>query len=56
MAERIRAFPVSESNVPEVRRCIENQREQHRKMTFQEELGALLKRHGVEFDERYVWD
>jgi putative transposase len=50
------AFSVSESNVPDVRRYIENQREHHRKMTFQEELRALLTRHGVEFDERYVWD
>ena len=50
------AFSVSESNMPEVRRYIENQREHHRKMTFQEELRALLTRHGVEFDERYVWD
>lgn len=50
------AFSVSESNVPEVRRYIENQREHHRKMTFQEELRTLLTRHGVGFDERYVWD
>ena len=50
------AFSVSESNVPEVRRYIENQYEHHRKLTFQEELRALLTRHGVEFDERYVWD
>ena len=28
----------------------------HRKMTFPEELRALLTRHGIEFDERYVWD
>lgn len=50
------AFSVSESNVPDVRRYIENQREDHRKMTFQDELRALLTRHGVELDERYVWD
>lgn len=28
-------------------RYIENRREQHRKMTFQDELQALLTRHGV---------
>jgi REP element-mobilizing transposase RayT len=50
------AFSVSESNVPDVRQYIENQREHHRRMTFQEELRALLNRHGVAFDERYVWD
>ena len=50
------AFSVSESTLPDVRRYIENQREHHRKMAFQEELRALLTRHGIEFDERYVWD
>ena len=50
------AFSVRESSVPGVRRYIENQREHHRKMTFQEEDRALLKRHDVHFDERYVWD
>jgi hypothetical protein len=24
-------------------------------MTFQEEFVSLLKKHGVEFDERYMW-
>jgi putative transposase len=50
------AFSVSESSVEDVKRYIANQEEHHRKMTFQEELRALLRRHKVEFDERYVWD
>ncbi len=50
------AFAVSPSNVDRVRRYIENQREHHRKTSFQDEYRALLIRHGVEFDERYVWD
>jgi REP element-mobilizing transposase RayT len=50
------AFSVSQSNVEEVRRYIERQKEHHRKMTFQEELRALFQRHGIEYDERYVWD
>ena len=50
------AFSVSESNAPAVRRYIENQREHHRKISFQGELRTLLARHSVEFDERYVWD
>jgi REP element-mobilizing transposase RayT len=49
-------FSVSQSNVEEVRRYIENQAEHHHKMTFQDEVRALFKRHGIEFDERYVWD
>lgn len=50
------AFAVSESNVEVVRRYIANQREHHRKKTFQEEYRAFLTRHNVSFDERYVWD
>jgi REP element-mobilizing transposase RayT len=50
------AFSVSQSNVDEVRRYIENQDEHHRKRTFQEEFRLLLERHQIEYDERYVWD
>lgn len=50
------AFAVSESNVETVREYIANQREHHRKKSFQEEYRAFLKRHNVSFDERYVWD
>jgi hypothetical protein len=32
------------------------QEEHHRKTTFQEEFLAFLKRHNIEYDERYVWD
>jgi REP element-mobilizing transposase RayT len=50
------AFAVSESNVTEVRRYIENQRVHHRTVSFQEEFLAFLKRHNVKYDERYIWD
>lgn len=50
------AFSVSESNVPAVREYIANQREHHRVKSFQEEYRAFLEKHGVAFDERYVWD
>jgi putative transposase len=49
------AFTVSKSNLPEVVRYIRNQREHHRKRTFQEEYIEFLRRHGIEYDERYVW-
>jgi hypothetical protein len=35
---------------------IAGQEEHHRKVSFQDELRALLKRHEVEWDEKYVWD
>ena len=50
------AFSVSQSNVEAVRRYIKNQAEHHRTVTFQDELCALFQRHGIEYDERYVWD
>jgi REP element-mobilizing transposase RayT len=50
------AFSVSQSNVEAVSRYIRTQEEHHRKMTFQDELRGLFRRHGVEYDERYVWD
>ena len=48
------AFSVSWSNVPAVRRYIQTQEAHHRKMSFDEEFVALLKKHGMEFDPRYV--
>jgi REP element-mobilizing transposase RayT len=50
------AFAVSESNVAEVRAYIANQAEHHRKRSFQEEYRSFLDRHGIAYDERYVWD
>ena len=50
------AFAVSESNVPNVREYVANQREHHRKKSFQEEYRTFLERHQIAFDERYVWD
>jgi len=50
------AFSVSPSNVDAVIAYIENQQEHHRTMTFQEEFRRLLQKHGIEYDERYVWD
>lgn len=50
------AFSVSQSNLEQVKDYIAHQEEHHRTMTFQDELRALLRKHGIELDERYVWD
>ena len=50
------AFTVSQSQVDSVRRYIANQKVHHQKVSFQEEFIALLKAHGIEYDERYIWD
>ena len=48
------AFTISPSSVPATVEYIANQREHHRHQTFEEEYRAFLKRHGIEFDERYA--
>jgi putative transposase len=50
------AFSVSYSNLDRVKHYLATQEEHHRKHTFQDEYRLLLERHGVEYDERYVWD
>jgi REP element-mobilizing transposase RayT len=49
------AFSVSSSLVPAVVRYIQDQESHHRKMTFDAELVALLKKHGIEFDPNFVF-
>ena len=49
-------FSVSQSAVPEVKKYIANQEEKHRGMNFQDEYRLYLKRHEIDYDERYVWD
>jgi REP element-mobilizing transposase RayT len=50
------AFSVSESNIDQVKAYIANQAEHHRKTKFQDEYRAFLRKHNIEYDERYVWD
>ncbi len=50
------AFSVSQSNVKSVEEYIAKQAEHHAKQSFQDEFRAFLRRHEVEFDEKYVWD
>lgn len=53
--EEYGAFSVSVSQLDKTIAYIRSQPEHHRKMTFQEEFLMLLKKHGVEYDERYLW-
>ena len=50
------AFTVSYSSVEAVKNYIANQAEHHRKRTFQEEFVEFLQRHGIEYDDRYLWE
>jgi REP-associated tyrosine transposase len=50
------AFSVGASMVPAVSAYIARQKDHHRTTTSQDEFRSLLKRYGIDFDERYVWD
>lgn len=43
------AFSVSASNLAVVEKYVRNQREHHRRRSFEEEFAALLEKHGIEF-------
>ena len=49
------AFSVSVSQLDKTIEYIRGQEAHHRKMTFQEEFLALLKKHRIEYDDRYLW-
>jgi len=49
------AFSVSASGIPRVVSYIETQREHHHSVSFCEEFIALLERHGIEYDQEYLW-
>ena len=54
--EKYGAFSVSVSQLDNIVQYIKGQEEHHRKMTLQEEFLALLKKHRIEYDARYLWD
>ena len=49
------AFSVSQSNAPAIVKYIQDQERHHRKMSFQEEFLAFLKKNNIAYDERYIW-
>lgn len=50
------AFSIGQSQVPAVSKYIQNQKEHHKKQTFQDEFRELCQKYEVEIDERYCWD
>jgi hypothetical protein len=54
LADGYSAFTVSESQVERVRNYIRNQREHHKKVSFRDELIALLEAHGVVYDPNRI--
>ena len=50
------AFSVSHSKRDDVDAYIRAQGDHHSKLSFKDEFRKLCERHGIEIDERYVWD
>jgi REP element-mobilizing transposase RayT len=49
-------FGVSASHFEAVRKYILDQEEHHKEKTFEDEYLRILKKCGVRYDERYLWD
>jgi putative transposase len=49
------AFSVGVSQLNSTKRYIDNQRDHHTRQSFEEEYLAFLQKHGIEYDERYVF-
>ena len=49
------AFTVSAYEKDGLIEYIKNQEEHHKKITFEDEYRALLKEHGIEFEEKYLF-
>jgi REP element-mobilizing transposase RayT len=54
--EKYGAFSVSVAQLDSVIAYISKQPEHHRRRSFQEEFVAFLKKHRLEYDEKYLWD
>jgi REP element-mobilizing transposase RayT len=49
------AFSVGVSQVSETIHYIQRQQEHHRQKTFREEYIDFLRKHNIEYDERFLW-
>src|SRR5437868_3972852 len=49
------AFSLSVSHVDATVAYIQTQEEHHRRKTFEEEFLSFLRKHGIRFDEKFVW-
>jgi putative transposase len=49
------AFSIGISQLEPTVQYIHTQKEHHRNKTFQEEFLAILKKHNIEYDPRFVW-
>jgi len=50
------AFSVSHSRINEARGYVANQESRHQRVSYEEEFLAILKKHDIAYDPKYVWD
>lgn len=48
-------YSVSQSVVEKVARYIDNQKQHHKTISFQDEYRKFLEEYGVDYDENYLW-
>jgi REP element-mobilizing transposase RayT len=49
-------FSVNPTHIEHVKKYIERQEENHKRISFQNEYLAFLTKYNIEYDERYIWD
>jgi putative transposase len=49
-------FSIGASGRDDLCTYIANQKEHHKHMDFKDEVRALLRKYGVDYDERYIWE
>ena len=50
------AFSIGQSAYEDIRKYIQNQRDHHKRISFQDEFRTFLKKYRIAYDEKYVWD
>jgi len=50
------AFSIGQSNMESLKRYIRQQKEHHKRITFQDEYRKFLNVYGIDYDEKYIWE
>lgn len=50
------AFSIGQSSYEDLRKYIQNQKDHHKKISFQDEFRTFLKKYNIPYDEKYVWE
>ena len=50
------AFSVGYTQLDDVKKYIDNQKQHHKQVGFEDEFRYFLKKYDVDYEERYIWD